>query len=124
MEQLPELSALSSEEKDRLIEALWAQVQLQKRQIELLEERVKELELQVSKNSRNSSKPPSSDGYQKPKPKSQRKRSGKRPGGQKGHVGSTLEQVEEPDHVEEHRVALRGVSRGERRCGHRTTASV
>lgn len=104
MEQLPDLKQLTSEEKDRLIEALWAQVQLQKRQIERLEARVKELESQVSKNSRNSSKPPSSDGLKKPKPQSERKRSGRKPGGQKGHVGSTLEQVEEPDHIEVHRV--------------------
>lgn len=63
---------------------------------EKLGERVKALE----RNSRNSSKPPSSDiGKPKPNPKSQRKKSGKKPGGQPGHKGSTLELTDNPDHV-------------------------
>jgi transposase len=51
-----------------------------------LEKRVEELENQQSKNSRNSSKPPSSDGF-KLQPKSQRRRSGRASGGQIGHPG-------------------------------------
>ena len=54
---------------------------------------------------RSSSKPPSSDGYGKPKPKSQRKKSGRPSGGQPGHKGSTLTQVEHPDHIHEHAVS-------------------
>ena len=46
--------------------------------------RVKSLESQINKNSNNSSKPPSSDGFKK-KTKSLRTKSGKRPGGQEGH---------------------------------------
>jgi transposase len=49
--------------------------------------RIAELEGQLKENSTNSSKPPSSDGYAKPKPKSQRKKSGKKPGGQHNHQG-------------------------------------
>jgi hypothetical protein len=62
-----------------------------------LEERVKSLEDRNNKNSRNSSKPPSTDAFQKIK--SQRKSSGKPVGGQKGHKGHTLEMTENPDHV-------------------------
>lgn len=101
---MPELKHLPSAQKDELIGALWADNQLLRRQCALLEERVKELEAQVGTNSRNSSKPPSSDGLQKPNPKSQRQRSGRKPGGQSGHVGYTLEQVEEPDHLRMHEV--------------------
>jgi transposase len=70
-------------------------------QVQILTQRVAKLEEQINKNSRNSSKPPSSDGLKKsgPKPKSLRKRSGKKQGGQKGHKGHTLEKVENPDYV-------------------------
>ena len=50
-------------------------------------------------NSKNSSKPPSSDGYQKPNPKSQRQKSGKKAWWQKWHNGATLSQSKEPDEV-------------------------
>ena len=99
MDQLPLLKPLSSEQKDKLIGALWADNQLLRQQVALLTERVKELEAQGAKTSRNSSKPPSSDGLQKPKPKSQRKRSGRKPGGQRGHKGHRLEQVAAPAHI-------------------------
>jgi transposase len=47
-------------------------------------------------NSTNSSKPPSSDPNRKKKTKS---KTGKKPGGQKGHVGTTLKKVDDPDKV-------------------------
>ena len=59
----------------------------------------KELLDRLSKNSSNSHKPPSSDGYEKPDPKSQRKTSNKKPGGQIGHKGHCLEPVDNPDKV-------------------------
>lgn len=66
--------------------------------------RVNYLEDMHSKDSHNSHKPPSSDGYQKPAPKSQRKRSGKKSGGQTGHAGKTLQMVDHPDDVVYHHV--------------------
>lgn len=82
---------------------------------EMLEKRVSELE----RNSRNSSKPPSSDrgnmsGSPKPKPKSQRKGSKRKRGGQPGHKGNTLKQVENPDHIVEHTLDSK---RGCAKCG-------
>lgn len=69
-----------------------------------LVERIEKLEDQLAKNSRNSGKPPSSDGYEKPAPKSRRKRSGKKSGGQVGHPGHRLEMVAKPDKLEAYAV--------------------
>src|SRR3989304_4985503 len=69
-----------------------------------LAERIRKLEDQLAKNSRNSGKPPSSDGYDQPAPKSLRKRSRRRSGGQVGHKGETLKMVERPTHIRVHRV--------------------
>ena len=56
-------------------------------ELDQLKLRVAELERQLKANSQNSSKPPSSDGYRKPAPKSLRSKSGRRRGGQEGHEG-------------------------------------
>ncbi len=58
---------------------------------------IAELKRQLGQTSRNSSKPPSSDGLAKPAPKSLRGKSGRKPGGQIGHPGATLRQVAVPD---------------------------
>ena len=81
-----------------------AVVTLIERTIGQLAERVQALEDQLAKNSRNSSKPPSSDGLKKPAPRSLRKRSGKKRGGQPGHKGHTLKAVEHPQRRVVHRV--------------------
>lgn len=67
-----------------------------------LEAQVKELTRQLHQNSRNSSQPPSSDGYEKPAPKSRREKSGKPSGGQLGHSGARLALRNDPDHVVVH----------------------
>ena len=66
--------------------------------------RIEALEQRLGMNSTNSSKPPSSDGYTKPKPKpkSLREKTGKKTGGQQGHPGTTLTPKEVPDIVVAH----------------------
>ncbi len=66
--------------------------------------RIRELLARCATDSRNSSKPPSTDGYHKPAPKSSRKKTGRKPGGQKGHRGSTLALSDNPDRVIPHPV--------------------
>lgn len=70
--------------------------------IAALADRVAELEARLGKNSRNSSKPPSSDGLGKPAPKSLRKPSGRRPGKQPGGEGFRLQPRPDPDQVQTH----------------------
>ena len=102
MAALPDLDRLSVAEKDDLIRALYAQVGFLTAQVALLSAKVAELEGRLSLNSQNSSKPPSSDGLSRPKPKSQRQKGLKPSGGPKGHRGQTLKKVAHPDHIEPH----------------------
>jgi len=72
-----------------------------------LESVVADLRARLDQNSRNSSKPPSSDGYAKPsanKKRSLRRKSGRKPGGQSGHRGRHLERREDPDRTVVHPV--------------------
>lgn len=66
--------------------------------------RIREFVAQRATDSHNSSKPPSTDGLHKPRPQSSRKKTGRKPGGQRGHPGSTLTLSEMPDRVIQHPV--------------------
>jgi transposase len=80
-------------------EALVERILALKDQVQALTTQVSDLKQQLAQHSRNSSKPPSSDGPAKPRTKSLRTPSGKKPGGQKGHVGHTLQQVAHLDYL-------------------------
>ena len=71
--------------------------------IEEHERRIEELEQIINKDSHNSSKPPSSDGLSR-KFSRKRERSGKKPGGQEGHEGTTLRMVKYPQHLQIHEI--------------------
>lgn len=72
-------------------------------EIKTLNGRISELEARLNKNSGNSSKPPSSDGYKKTQ--NSREKTGKPTGGQWGHEGKTLEKVQNPDEVIEYKIS-------------------
>ena len=80
-----------------LVVSMRAELAALRAENETLKARVAELEAQVRTNSRNSSKPPSSDGPAKPAPRSLRGKSKRKPGGQHGHQGKSLAQVTDPD---------------------------
>ena len=89
-----------------LIALLLAQEARHAAEMAAMRAHVAELERRLSLNSSNSGKPPSSDGVKKPaRVTSLREPSGKKTGGQKGHPGETLRQVEKPD-------VIRPLSRG------------
>ena len=71
-------------------------------------ERIAELEARLNQTPRNSSKPPSAEGLGKPPPRSLRKKSGRKPGGQDGHQGRTLMQAARPDREVPHAPACCG----------------
>jgi len=90
------------EERDAHIARLPAQVA----QVDELQALVAELRAQVAdlaarvkQNSKNSSKPSSSDGLGKPAPRSLRKKTRRTPGRPKGQPGATMELTGSPDHV-------------------------
>ncbi len=94
-------------EKGRLqeaeIRALQEQVRLREQEMDLLKQQVQALQERLKKDSHNSHLPPSSDRFQR-RPRSLRKKSGKKAGGQEGHPGNTLHLSETPDEVIVHAV--------------------
>jgi transposase len=74
------IPTLSGEAFEALPESIRSYIRYLESSVQQLHVRIKELEDRLSKNSSNSSKPPSSDGLKR-KPKSLRKPSDKKPGG-------------------------------------------
>jgi len=94
------------ERQQREIEKLREQVAERDQQIADAEKQIADLERQLAlrkRNSTNSSKPPSSDGLGGVQRRrcSLRKKSGRKPGGQPGHMGQERPRVEKPDRTEE-----------------------
>src|SRR4051812_41004445 len=87
-----------------LVETLLTRVATQEQTIAALTARVRDLEDQLNRTSRNSHQPPANDGFKK-QSRSLRQRSGKKPGGQPGHVGHTLTLTDTPDAVQVYRPA-------------------
>ena len=81
------------------------EVAVLREQVEQLTAQVAELAARVSKTSKNSSKPPSSDGLGKPSPQSLRKKTGRKPGRPEGQPGVTMELTGHPDRVIRHEPA-------------------
>jgi transposase len=99
--ELGELRAQVAE-RNRTIVLLSEENAALRAQLGAMLERVAELERRVGQSPRNSDRPPSTEGYGKPAPRSRRRRTGRGPGGQPGHEGTTLCQVADPDRVVRH----------------------
>jgi transposase len=95
-------------ERDARIAEQDAEIGLLREALAGLHSQVADLAAQAKANSRNSGKPPSSDGLAKPSPKSLRGKSGRKPGRPKGQPGATMELSDHPDKKVRHRPAKCG----------------
>ena len=94
------------DEKDLLIQKLLDENAALRQLVKQQTFRITELEKRLHKNSSNSSKPPSSDGLSKPsRTNSLRQKDKNKSGGQPGHKGDTLKQVQTPDKIERHKLS-------------------
>lgn len=85
-----------------MVESQAQKIVVLKEQLAERDARIIELESKLNQNSSNSSKPPSKDAPDFDRNQSRRRKSNRKLGGQKGHAGSTLKMVSEPDTVIEH----------------------
>ena len=86
-----------------LVESLVERINVLEVEVMQLKDEIAKLKGQISKDSHNSSKPPSSDLFRR-HPKSMREKSNRPTGGQPGHEGHSLRQVENPDRIVKHRL--------------------
>ncbi|MBC8274219.1 MAG: IS66 family transposase [Chloroflexi bacterium] len=100
-----QLAELDRETLISIIQALQQQVRQLEQVVAEQSAVIQSLRDQLAKNSRNSGKPPSSDGLKKPRTRSLRRKTGRRSGGQKGHEGHTLKMIEQPDHIQIHQAS-------------------
>src|SRR5260370_21990421 len=96
------------EEEEELLSEQNAVIQRHSEQMSRLSEQLKAVQDRLAKDSHNSHLPPSSDRFVR-KPKSLRKKSEKKPGGQPGHPGASLQFSSTPDDLIDHHVELREV---------------
>ncbi len=101
-EEILAVYAAGPEAVVQLVQTLCAHYE---QQIADLTARVQVLEARLNQDSHNSHQPPARDqlGKKRKRTKSLRGRSGKKPGGQRGHPGTTRQIVAHPDHIVEHR---------------------
>jgi transposase len=93
-------------DREKKVDELMEMLSIKDKEIEKLTDEIAALRDQrdkfkamLSKDSANSSKPPSTDGFRKAKASSLRQRSGKKPGGQLGHPGHTIEFFQNPTQI-------------------------
>jgi transposase len=114
LEQKSKLLERKSKQLERNAEQFKKNAELWKKKADLFEEKANLLQRENDilkeklakyenpKNSNNSSVPPSKDENRPFKSKSLRKKTGRKPGGQKGHEGTTLQMVTNPDETIDH----------------------
>jgi transposase len=85
-----------------LVSGLLARIHQLEQQVQQLQQQLQALNDRLAQNSRNSSRPPSTDRPEAPRPKSLRRQSGRKPGGQPGHPGRTLQFCDSPQHTHIH----------------------
>jgi transposase len=100
-EKIIEEQAEALKKKDRMIEQLEKATKQQTIHVQEIEIKMKELSRQVNSQSNNSHKPPSSDGFRKPKSE---RESGGKIGAPKGHPANNLHFTDTPNYVETHKM--------------------